>query len=72
MLINTIVIQRILQQTNMSHMVSWNAEPSDLLKVSVTGNYTSNLTKDVINWAIQLVSSPNCLITLQHFDSNTV
>ena len=25
---------------------------TDLLKVSVTGSYTSNLTKDVTNWEI--------------------
>ena len=35
---------------------------TDLLKVSVTGSYTSNLTKYVTNWAIQRVSTPNCLI----------
>ena len=75
MLINTIVIQRILQQTNISHMVLWNAEPSDLLKVSVTGSYTSNLMKGVTNWAIQRVSSPNCLIKPLHYnivDSKTI
>ena len=48
---------------------------TDLLKVSVTGSYTSNLTKDVTNWAIVRVSSPNCLITpLSYpiFNSKTV
>ena len=40
----------------------------DLLKVSVTGSYTSNLMKDVTNWAIQRVSSPNCLITPLHYN----
>ena len=38
-----------------------------LLKVSVTGSYTSNDTKDVTNWAILRVSSPNCLTTPLHF-----
>ena len=40
---------------------------TDFLKVSVTSSYTSNDTKDVTNWAIQRVSSPNCLTTPLHF-----
>ena len=48
---------------------------TDILKVSVTGSYTSNLTKDVTNWAIRRVSSPNFLITPLNnpiFNSKTV
>ena len=47
----------------------------DLLKVSVTGSYTSNLTKYVTKWAIRRVSSPNCLTTPLNnpiFNSKTV